>query len=324
MATPRKIQKLIYGRDKLDYESAQKASEVLQKNHDCYNIFSNKSALHVDHHSTAVSDPKFPALIPCRTILFPPPDCIRSRIATKPNTTLIGSECTLPAFTSYLGIKDHYVNYLELFTLELEHKGLAAVMNEYLFAGTPKADDMLVRLYTGFLHPFIHLGFGLEFAQPAIVAKALALTAPGKQLECIRTEMLYNTTLTSFVQWNDKNKIRDGILARASTDMISLAAQYIVRSMLSLPLKTAEMMNFAAFFTAAAQPPPYEPRIDIFYMNSINSAIFFPKIMEVEYIPDAAKIRLLEWKARTDLTLYGSCGFLELRIEEVVGFTPGA
>lgn len=30
---------------------------------------------------------------------------------------------------------------------------------------------------TGFLHPLIHLGFGLEFKQPVIVAEALAETA---------------------------------------------------------------------------------------------------------------------------------------------------
>lgn len=29
----------------------------------------------------------------------------------------------------------------------------------------------------GFLHPLIHLGFGLEFRQPAIIAEALAMTS---------------------------------------------------------------------------------------------------------------------------------------------------
>ena len=36
---------------------------------------------------------------------------------------------------------------------------------------------MLVRLYAGFLHPIIHLGFGIEFQQPAIIAEALAQAA---------------------------------------------------------------------------------------------------------------------------------------------------
>lgn len=31
--------------------------------------------------------------------------------------------------------------------------------------------------FTGFLHPLIHLGFGVEFDQPAIVAEALAQAA---------------------------------------------------------------------------------------------------------------------------------------------------
>lgn len=32
-------------------------------------------------------------------------------------------------------------------------------------------------LLTGFLHPLIHLGFGLEFKQPVIIAEALAEAA---------------------------------------------------------------------------------------------------------------------------------------------------
>lgn len=36
---------------------------------------------------------------------------------------------------------------------------------------------MLVRLHAGFLHPMIHLGFGVEFQQPAIIAEALAQAA---------------------------------------------------------------------------------------------------------------------------------------------------
>lgn len=36
-------------------------------------------------------------------------------------------------------------------------------------------NDMLI--ITGLLHPMIHLGYGLEFNQPAIVAEALANAA---------------------------------------------------------------------------------------------------------------------------------------------------
>lgn len=46
-----------------------------------------------------------------------------------------------------------------------------------MLKGDQRADDMLVRMFDGILHPLIHLGFGVEFEQPAIIAEALALAA---------------------------------------------------------------------------------------------------------------------------------------------------
>ena len=48
------------------------------------------------------------------------------------------------------------------------------VLNEYLFKKDGRADDMLVPMFAGLLHPIIHLGFGVEFEQPIIMAEALA------------------------------------------------------------------------------------------------------------------------------------------------------
>jgi hypothetical protein len=36
---------------------------------------------------------------------------------------------------------------------------------------------MLARLYEGAYHPIIHLGLGIEFQQPGIIAEALAQLA---------------------------------------------------------------------------------------------------------------------------------------------------
>jgi hypothetical protein len=51
------------------------------------------------------------------------------------------------------------------------------VLREFILKGNKRADDMLVRMFDGILHPLIHLGFGVEFEQPAIIAEALALAA---------------------------------------------------------------------------------------------------------------------------------------------------
>lgn len=81
------------------------------------------------------------------------------------------SKDNLPA---YLGRAEHYHDFLLYYQGEIAAKGVEAVLAESLFAGDEAADDLLARMFAGLFHPVIHLGFGLEFAQPAVVAEALA------------------------------------------------------------------------------------------------------------------------------------------------------
>lgn len=119
---------------------------------------------------------------------------------------------------------------------------------------------------SGLLHPLIHLGFGLEFNQPAIVAQALAQTAvhddwmgrdfflpaetkaggigkPGKKsLLQLLNEMRGDETLVRSVKWEDVNKIRDGVLNRAPQEMLKYAAEYTV-SEEQVEERVADMIN---------------------------------------------------------------------------------
>lgn len=76
-----------------------------------------------------------------------------------------------------LGKQEYYTDFLRYFQHEMESKGWQTVVNEYLFTRDERAEDLLVRLFGGFMHPLIHLGFGVEFEQPAIMCEALAQTA---------------------------------------------------------------------------------------------------------------------------------------------------
>lgn len=120
---------------------------------------------------------------------------------------------------------------------------------------------------TGFLHPLIHLGFGVEFRQPAIIAEALAQAAlhdtwigellvttekaaskhgvkGSKSLVHLLEEIRQDQKLAESAHFKDGNKIRDGVLARAPEDMVKYAAQYTVRTE-DLDERAAEMMNTA-------------------------------------------------------------------------------
>lgn len=186
-------------------------------------------------------------------------------------------------FSKFLGKQKHYHDFLVFFQREIEKKGWEAVLNEYVFAGDERADDMLVRLFAGFLHPVIHLGFAVEFGQPAVVAEALAQTAvhgnwigglfvgaekevqaqaqagkktSRKTIVQLLEEIRNDEKLSKAAHLDDGNKIRDGVLKRAPEEMIKYASQVRFGEE-ELEKRTAEMINAAgmcSLFCSASLP----------------------------------------------------------------------
>jgi hypothetical protein len=120
----------------------------------------------------------------------------------------------------------------------------------------------------GLLHPIIHLGFGIEFNQPAIIHEdwtgprflfpaeqvAGGIGKPGrKTMLQLLEEAQENTKLTNSVRFEDGNKLRDGVLKRAGKDMIELAAQYTV-SEEQMAEKYAEIVDVSG--TLPSNPAP--------------------------------------------------------------------
>ena len=68
-------------------------------------------------------------------------------------------------------------------------------------------------------------------------------------------EIRSNKKLSTAAEWSDDNKVRDGIMARASDEMLKYTSQWIVTPE-NLEEKTVEMINSTIYFTAAAQHPP--------------------------------------------------------------------
>ena len=250
-------------------------------------------------------------------------------------------------FKTYLGDEKYYHDFLVFFQKEMESKGWQDVVNEYVFANNERADDMLVRMFSGFLHPIIHLGFGIEFQQPAIIAEALAqaavhdnwiaplfldcekaaetsqgTSASQKTIVQLLEEVRSNGKLSKAAHWSDGNKIRDGIMKRAPSEIINIASQFTVDETV-LEAKTAEMINAAVYFTATAQRPPHQIKFDFYYMHCVNSSIFFSNFLAPAnaFLTPATKRRLLEWKVRLDITMYASRGCPPQLLDEVTTYT---
>lgn len=238
-------------------------------------------------------------------------------------------------FVKTIGEIGQYYTFLEFFKLEIAAKGWKEVVLEYVLARTGLADTMLARTYEGAFHPLIHLGLGVEFQQPVIIAEALAQaaahddsnigallqnaeseaavmypTSRPKPMVVLIDEVCANDTIWKAPQWTDfGNKMRDGIIGRAGEEMQSLAAQFRIRpDEKELQRRTGEMISTCAYFADAAQREGRKRKIDFFYMHGVTSSIFLTILTRQDWIALEDRVRLVEWKARLDLAWHAVSG----------------
>jgi len=330
----------------LKAESAEKASQLLQVNHEKHHIFFNQSGFHnhIAHHLLTLF-----ALNASPEELQKAYDAnVSYQRPSEPLEKAIVNDMHKPKrFKSYLGQEKYYYDFLVYFQQEIDKSGWQSVLQEHLFAETELADDMLARMFAGFLHPIIHLGFGIEFQQPAIIAEALAQAAvhdnwiaslffgceraakesrskdePRKTIVQILEECRKDDKLSKAAHWDDGNKVRDGIIKRAPEEMIKYATHYTVKEG-ELEEKTAEMINAVVYYTAAAQRPPHQVKFDFYFIHCLNSSIFFSAFLSPSSsLSPAIQRRLLEWKIWMDITMYVSRGCPTLLVDEITDYAP--
>ncbi|KAK7966084.1 uncharacterized protein PG986_000361 [Apiospora aurea] len=237
-----------------------------------------------------------------------------------------------------LGKEQYYSDWLLFFEHEIERLGgWQKTLSEYMFKGEERSQDMLVRMYAGFLHPLIQLMYGVEWDQPAMVAMALAqasvhrdelapflLGAEARARESARLPMpriaelldaaAGNEKLRNSPRLDDGNKIRDGVLARAWDEAVECTGRV---------KRTAEMFNTAIYeASAAALRPGKDPKYEFFLMHHVTSAPIFVTLNKQDWIPTEYKIRMLEWKIRMDIVQYVARGSPKLSVEKIANYVP--
>lgn len=208
------------------------------------------------------------------------------------------------AAPQHLGHESYYPDFLRFFQHDIERRdkeeknagsGLAgwqSLLRDRVFSGTPAAEDLRARLFAGFLHPLIQLMYGIEWAQPAIVAQGLAQAAIHKHqglddvlyrmekeaaakksapvsIISLFEEVAKSPQLSSAAHWEDPNKMRNGVLARALDEMVAVAAKVSVPATEEgLAARTAEMAEACVYVAASAalQHPTKHPKFDFFLM----------------------------------------------------------
>ncbi|KAJ5775158.1 uncharacterized protein N7511_000169 [Penicillium nucicola] len=323
-------------------DAARVTSDLLQEDMEKHHVFFNDIGFHnhIPHHLLSIY------------ALGARPEDIRhayiqnlsyQKPAMPVDQAMVESLREVDGFREGLGEGKNYSNYLALFQAEINAKGVGNVLAEYVFAGDERAENMLCRLFGGLIHPLIHLCFGLEFNQPAIVAQGLAQAAvhddwlgrvfflPAEKMSAgvgvtgkkslleLLNECRADTALFDSVKWEDSNKIRDGVMTRAPEQMIKYAAQFTV-SEDQVEERLADMINTVVYYTSAAQRPAREMKLDFFFIHCVNSSIFLSKITDLPYLDQRSKLRLIEWKGRIDLLMYVSRGTPELFIDMVANY----
>ncbi|BDD58748.1 hypothetical protein MAP00_004003 [Monascus purpureus] len=325
---------------KIRPDSAEVTSALLQENHEEHHIFFNNLGFHnhiVHHLLTIYAIGASPETIKAAYVRGKS----YQRPAMPANEGIVKELYIKEHFMRYLGKEEVYAEFMTFFEKEIQEKGVSKVVKDYLFAGDDRAEALFRRLYSGLLHPFIHLGFAIEFNQPAILAEALAQTAvhedyiaplylvPAekaaggvgkrgeKTLLHILDEIHADKKLASSAHWSDRNKFKDGVMTRAPDEMIKYASQFTISGD-QLEEKNAELVNLAVYFSTASQHPPKEVKIDFFYLHCVTSSIFLSKFISLPFLDLHSKTRLLEWKGRMDLIMYVSRGAPDLSLQDVV------
>jgi hypothetical protein len=238
--------------------------------------------------------------------------------------------------------RSEYTNFLVFFEKEIAAKGWQAVINEYLFSRTPVAEALFAQLYEGLYHPIIHLGFGVEFYQPSIVAEGLAQAAshePGhvwtpfftRSEQLAQSASVQATPLADLYAEVRANAhirasahIQDGpfrgqrLIERAVDELVPIAAKFKI-SPNDIERAMAEIYSTSAF-TTCAQKPGKQRKIDFFYLHLVTSSISIDAMIREPWIKIEDKVRLLEWKGRIDLAWYASNGSPELRAETITDY----
>ncbi|KAK3939539.1 HypA protein [Diplogelasinospora grovesii] len=329
-------------------EAAKKASLLLQEDLEKHHTFFNEEGFHnhIPHHILALFGTGADASSLQKGY---DGNAHYQRPALPPHPEVIQELRDWDHAREYLGNEKYYPDFLRFFQKEMETQSWEDVVLKYLFKAErdDATDDMLVRLYSGFLHPLIQLMCGMEWSQPAIVAEALAQVAVhGNDIKPLLLESeklaneqdgnyampdlveLYDAVkrdekLANAPKMSDPNKLR-AVLARAKDEMVAVAGRVKVRPE-ELEKRTAEMFNAAVYVAssaALAQYPQKHPKFDFFLMHHVNSSPIFVTINRADWIPEETKVRLLEWKIRMDLAQYAARAVPELSIDKISNYQP--
>ncbi|KAK2465579.1 hypothetical protein APHAL10511_002471 [Amanita phalloides] len=245
-----------------------------------------------------------------------------------------------------LGDQHAYAGYFKFYSANVQEFGALKTVEQYIFANDANDADahMLIRLVSGAVHPFIVVGYGLEFENDVIVAAGLAMASITKLLPTSVFDFS-ETTNTKNVPLEDGRQPARGlsvleILRQVyDSDILKPPLPYDPDSLLSEKIKNAisdgraeeikrilsqfevdtnsgdqefdakaeEIIWTVTLLLFATGRPGRKPRLDFFLMHLVTSSLLLPSYLRVLQNP-AHKVNVLRAYLTTMIVLTLSRG----------------
>ncbi|KAJ7046092.1 hypothetical protein C8F04DRAFT_987792 [Mycena alexandri] len=309
--------------------SAQVLGDLLRKDYVAHHCFFNAKGFHnhLGHHLVAAYD------------LGAPPALLKiiyedEAPAQRP-VDRQGEDITEANWTTRLGQEKAYGSYLVFFSDQIAKNGVQETLRKWVMAPEANGNDafMLGRLLGGALHPFLQVGFGVEFGQDYMFSQGLALaavtspevskivldmpsgipkiepTSKGVTLLSLLREVYDSPTLEPILPYDPDALLMSRVRKIAADPERSAAFKRIyakwsidttvtgAAATQEFAAKAEECLWQATLLVAATGKPNRAPRLDFFLMHVLTSAICLPSMVSLLSDP-VHKAQLLQGYAR--------------------------
>ncbi|THU91890.1 hypothetical protein K435DRAFT_726663 [Dendrothele bispora CBS 962.96] len=237
-------------------------------------------------------------------------------------------------WVQYVGNASAYSAFLTFFEEKIKAAGVLKTLEAYIFSDEANDNNvnMLIRLMSGALHPFIQIGYGLEFGNDTLVATGLAQTAihnplssalfqfensadvakneispdnltqrPSRGLTVLEImREVYDSTILHPVMPYDPNalvnaRIRSALEDGRPEEIRRICSQFYVDETLGdteMNMKIEELIWTSTLLLVATGKEGRKPRLDFFLMHLVTSSIFLPSYIRVLQNP-IHKVKIL-------------------------------
>ncbi|CAA7269317.1 unnamed protein product [Cyclocybe aegerita] len=326
----------------ITYASKKKTEELLLKDAEGHHCFINPTGFHnhLSHHLLVAYDLGAPEGH-LQKIYDNEAKDQRPRILEEKDRSIVVDKDN---WIQYLGNHNAYNSFVDFFSEEIKALGVTGTLEKYVFEEevNKKGVDMLTRVVSGALHPFIQIGYGAEFGNDTLIATGIAQVAvhtplngtifygnidtsrPSEIISLLELlRRVYDSDILAPPLPYDPNalisaRIRGALADGRAEEIVRLCALYHISDAITDPeinAKVEEIIWTTVLLMSATGRPEQNPRLDFFLMHLVTSSLFVRPLAGVlskpkhkaallrTYIPVIILITLSRGRPRIDPTL---------------------